>query len=139
MTVLELTGLPPRRGAAPAAIEATERRLGATLSADHRAFLMQSDGLEGFVGPNAYLMLWSAHEIAELNEGYATAEFAPGLILVGTDGGDTGYGILERGGLRRYVRVPLVGMSVDSAESMGNTLVDLVRRVQRRSAGGSQA
>lgn len=81
--------------------------------------------------PGAYLMLWSTKEIAPLNEAYATAEFAPGLVLIGTNGGDTAYGLLDSGdGRRSYVNVPLVGMSLDAIELMGSSLLDFVASLQ---------
>lgn len=102
--VLEVTGLSGRQAAELSEIDAAERELGVRLPEDYRAFLQQSDGLEGFAGPNAYLMLWSAKELLELNTAYSVAEFAPGLVLIGTDGGDTGYGFVEGPGTNRTCR-----------------------------------
>jgi hypothetical protein len=36
-----------------------------------------SNGAEGTIGPNNYLVIWPVNEIKELNEGYAVGEFAP--------------------------------------------------------------
>ena len=124
-SIVELTGLPPRPGAAPDIIDSIEKALSVKLPADYRAFLIESDGLEGFVGEH-YLVLFGAGKIVHLNEIAETSEFAPGLVLIGGDGGGEGYGILGR----QYVRVELIGMSLETVEFMGRTLVDLVRRVQ---------
>jgi hypothetical protein len=77
--------------------------------------------VEGPVGSDAYLALWSAAEIAPLNEGYAVGRFAPGLTLLGTDGGGEGYGFLVKEGAIEYVNVPLVGMSLKTITPMGHT------------------
>ncbi len=132
--IFQLSGLAPRGPAQAGDIQAAEQKLGVRFPDDYRAFLQASDGLEGFVGEDAYLMLWYAKEVAELNEGYSVAEFAPGLVLIGTDGGDTGYGFTQKGGGHQYVQVPLVGMSADAIEPKGRSLSDLVRGLR---AGGS--
>ena len=124
-------GLAPRQGASSLEIEAAERALGRPLPEDYRGFLRRSNGAEGFVGPDAYVMLWSTRELVELNEAYAVSEFAPGLVLVGTNGSDTGYGFIEMGGVPRYVRVPLIGLSVEAAEPIGQALGGLLARVRR--------
>ncbi|HVG94981.1 MAG TPA: SMI1/KNR4 family protein, partial [Planctomycetota bacterium] len=65
-TVFSLTGLRRRSGASDSDIEAAERALGALLPGDYRAFLQESDGLEGSSGPEGdYMMLWAAGEIAK--------------------------------------------------------------------------
>jgi hypothetical protein len=51
--------------------------------------MSRSNGVEGFVG-DQYLVLWPVEQLQELNDAYATAEFAPGLLLIGSDGGGTG-------------------------------------------------
>lgn len=83
---------------------------------DYAAFLLRYDGAEGFVG-SSYIALWSAAQTRELNEAYRVAEFVPGILLVGTDGGDTGFGIDEATG--RYVSVPMIGMSREALRDEG--------------------
>ncbi|HEY6558769.1 MAG TPA: hypothetical protein VI072_15905 [Polyangiaceae bacterium] len=78
--------------------------------------LERYNGVEGFVGPEQYLMLWRAEQIEELNIGYSVAEYLPGVVLIGTDGADTGFGV-DTGGA--YVSVPLVGMSPKETKSVG--------------------
>lgn len=125
--LFEISDLTPRAGAERTQIETVERELGCNLPEDYRTFLRTSNGLEGFVSSEAYLILWPVQEIIFLNTAYATAEFAPGLVLIGTNGGDTGYGIIVSQTKFQYVRVPLIGMSLDMIEPMGDTIVDLVK------------
>jgi len=56
----------------------------------------------------------------------------PGVTLVGTDGGDTGYGF--KGELERleYVAVPLVGMGPDTILVIGRSFVELAERLAQR-------
>jgi hypothetical protein len=86
--------------------------------------------MEGFVAPEAYLLLWSISELPSLNEAYAVREFLPGVILIGTDGGDTGYGFRFSEGRVEYLRTPLVGMDPAAVTIMGPTLEGLAERIQ---------
>ncbi len=126
-SVFDVSTLSRRRGASPADIESAERALGARLPADYIDFLGESNGAEGFVVPEVYVVLWSTTELVELNAGYSVPEFAPGLVLIGTDGGEEGYGFVSDSTGHRYVSVPLIGMSMETAKPMGRTLVDLLR------------
>jgi hypothetical protein len=57
------------RGRAPvraAEIERFRAETGVDLPRDYVEFLRRSDGGEGFIGPNAYVMLWQLSELAEL-------------------------------------------------------------------------
>jgi hypothetical protein len=91
---------------------------------DYGEFLSRYDGAEGFVGVGQYLVLWSAEQIQELNAAYRVAEFAPGILLFGTDGGDTGFGIDEITG--RYLSVPLIGLSRDAAKDEGSSFEEFL-------------
>lgn len=130
-SILRLTGLPPRTGATVAAIESAERDLGVRLPDDYREFLRESNGIEGFSGPNSdYLMLWGAMELGERNRGYHVREFASGLILIGSNGGGEAFGFVHRGGKAGYVRLPFIPMDLREAEDMGETLFGLVQRLR---------
>ena len=118
-----------RPGASEPAIHTAEQQLGQPLPQDYKDILLQSDGLEGFIRDDIYLSLWSASDLASLNDAYAVSEFAPGLTLVGTDGGDTAYGFRTDRGRLEYLAVPLVGMNPNAISVMGKTFVDLLERL----------
>ncbi len=120
-----------RSGASQSHLVETEQRLGRSLPDDYRAVLLQSDGLEGFVGDNEYLHLWSCSELVALNQGYCVAEFAPGLTLIGTNGGNTGYGFRTAGARLEYVEVPLVGMEPESVSALGQSFQELIEHLAR--------
>jgi len=84
---------------------------------DYSEFLLRYDGAEGFVGTDNYIVLWNALQIGELNDSYRVSDFVPRIILIGTNGGDTGFGIDESTG--RYVSVPLIGMSHEALRDEG--------------------
>lgn len=131
LRILKALGMAPRAAGEPSDIETAERELRVRLPDDYRTFLQESDGLEGFAGPDSYLILWSARKLPELNATYNVAEFAPGLVLIGTDGGGTAYGFLKRGGTNRYVQVQLIGLSRDAFEVMGDSFVEMIARLRR--------
>lgn len=132
-SILTLTGLPPRPGASLAAIEAAERDLGVRLPDDYKALLRESDGLEGFSGPEGdYLMLYGVKELGEIHRGYEVAEFAPGLTMIGSDGGGNAFGFVLQDRRTRYVRLPFIPMDLREAEDMGGTLVEFVQKLRVR-------
>ena len=86
------------------------------LSERYKAFkdyLKQTVSGEGMVGENNYLSLWAKNEIEELNNSYETQEFLSNVLLIGSDGGDTAYGINVNG---KYIEVPFIGMDDEEVE-----------------------
>lgn len=123
--VAELTrGLERRPPADEAAIEDSERRLGFRFPDDYRAFVLESDGGEGFVGPLGYLMLWPVGELPEYNEDYEVEEMAPGLVLFASDGGGSFYAFEREGG--RIVDVPSMPVEGAYAKRVGDTFVEFL-------------
>jgi SMI1 / KNR4 family (SUKH-1) len=127
-----LQGLTVRAGADRSKIDDVEKALGLSLPEDYKMFLSKTNGIEGFAASESYVLLWPLEEIAELNEAYSVSEFVRDLILLGTDGGDTGYGYLRSDGRAEFVRVPLIGMSLDSAEPMGESFFEFVDCLRRK-------
>jgi hypothetical protein len=107
-------------------LRAVEQSLGRSLPDEYKDILRASNGVEGSIGSGAYLVLWPADEIASLNKAAAVDRFAPGLTLIGGDGGGEGYGFISREGVIEYVNVPLVGMSLKSISPMGASFDEFV-------------
>ena len=118
-------------GAMDSEISALERDLGQRLPDDYSALLRESNGMEGFIAPEAYIVLWSVGNIHSLNEAYSVSEFLPGVVLLGTDGSGTGYGFTSEGGHVQYVSVPLVGMDPNEMSRLGNTFEGLLERLRK--------
>ncbi|SFU44058.1 SMI1/KNR4 family protein [Butyrivibrio sp. INlla21] len=78
---------------------------------------------EGMIGENSYLMLWDKEDIEELNDDYEVNEFLNDSILIGSDGGDTAYGIDRTG---RFFSVPFIGMSNDEMEYLGDSFTEFL-------------
>lgn len=101
-------------GASAAAL-AELRRYVRNLPAEYLSFLARSNGAEGPIGQANYLVLWPAEVIREYNKGYGADEFAPGLLLFGSDGGNSGYGFDCRVEPSLIFEVPLVGLDWSDA------------------------
>ena len=81
---------------------------------------------EGMIGENSYLLLWGKSDIEELNDDYEVNEFLTNSVLIGSDGGDTAYGINEEG---KFFSVPFVGMDDDEVEIMGNDFEEFIEKL----------
>jgi SMI1 / KNR4 family (SUKH-1) len=124
-----LSGCAMNEGATELEIASLEKWAGTQLPKPYLDLIKRTNGVEGFVTDDAYLILWSAGQVAELNEAYSVAEFAPGLILIGSNGGDTGYAIDLRRPSTNIQELPLVGMSLNEAREVGTDFEDFLRRL----------
>lgn len=111
-----------------------ESDLGLIFPIDYREFLLQFGGGEGFVG-NQYLIFWAADEIGPFNADYEVREYAPGLLLIGSNGGGEGFAFDLRSGRYNIVVVPFIGMSLECATSVAPTFVELLEKLNQPDAG----
>lgn len=107
-------------------IRAAETRLGVTFPSDYRVFLLHSNGGEGGIGSWAYLQLLAVEDLSSTNEGYRVREFAPDLVLIGTNLGGTGYALGRRTLAEGFYEVELVSLSDKEAKYVGPTFRDLL-------------
>lgn len=96
-----------------------------SLPSEYQEFMLCSDGGEGSIG-DSYLSLWKIGDIVELNEDYGVDEFAPGLLIIGSDGGDTAYCIDTNSEKLPFVEVPFIGMDLNEVQLCGNTFIDFL-------------
>lgn len=107
----------------PASIEAIrqfEYESGVSLSEDYTAFLMYSNGGEGFIGKR-YASLWRLEDLAEKNRSYRVADCAPGLYLFGSDGGGEAFAFDLRSNEQPIVCVPFVPLDLREAQIVAST------------------
>lgn len=116
--------------ATESAIADLEREADFRLPLAYRELMVRSNGLEGFVGERNYLVLWPIEQIAELNDAYGVSKFAPGLVIIGSDGGDTGYAFDTRKKGLPLVEVPFIGMSLEEAKPKGHSFVDFLNKLR---------
>lgn len=104
-----------------AAIEQFQTATNVRLPKDYTEFLRHGNGGEGFIGEAAYAILWAVEELQELNTAYEVEEFAPGLLLFGSDGGGEAYAFDLRDGEMSVVQVPFVGMELELVERIADS------------------
>ena len=116
---------PPAR---PSAVENMSSELGVPLPGEYLDFLRQHNGGEGFVGEN-YVVFWKAEELAQFNREYEVKQYAPGIILFGSDGGGEGYGFDTQVVGMPIVRIPFIGMDRRYATLITENFSDLFAKL----------
>lgn len=119
-----LKGWQLNTGAPEDVINSAVVSLGRLLPPDYVQFLREHDGGEGFIGDN-YLILWKAEELNPFNREYEVEQYAPGILLFGSDGGGEGYGFDTRDAAMPIVRVPFIGMDLSYATVVASSFTDL--------------
>jgi len=96
--------------AAAIAISKAEGDLRVKLPSDYVRFWHIGDGAVGPIGTEGFLQLWRVEELKPFNDAESVNEYAPGLILFGSNGGGTGYAFDTHDAMA-VVDVPFIGMS----------------------------
>jgi hypothetical protein len=131
-TFLALFVAPSLNDAAPeGAIAEAERSIGRALPPGYRAFLGVSDGYDDVMG-NGHLSLWPVGQLALRNDMLEVSRRIADLVLIGSNGGGTVYGIDWAGGTPQFVCVPFASMQRPEIRMLAGTFEDFVRLV----AGG---
>jgi hypothetical protein len=114
-------------------VRTIEDQIGIAFPADYREFIRRSNGGEGVLGPGSYLQLWPIEEIPKLNAIARVTEFAPGLVLFGSDGGSMSYAFDTRQlDNIQFVQVPDIPLSLDEVEVLGHTFVEFLEYLYRQ-------
>ena len=101
---------------------------GLELPEDFREVLIQHDG--GIVNlPGCYLQIWTTKELETLNNAYHVEEFAPGVVLFGSNGGDTAYGFRREGVQTAIIALPFIGMDLREASTLGTSLEEALSKI----------
>ena len=103
------------------AFRSLEQAIGFPLPETYRALMRRSNGIEGFVNRAHYIVLWRVEQVVELNDAYHVSEFAPGLLLFGSNGGDEGFAFDLRNQGFSVVEVPFIGMSLNEVSQKGRS------------------
>lgn len=104
-------------GASDYQIQKLLQDLGSDLPPDYIDLLRFSNGVVGMIQReghegSAYVDLWKAEEIIAENEGYNVAEYGPGMLLFGSNGGNAAFGIDLRSGCvstMTYIETDFIG------------------------------
>ena len=124
-----MKSLTTRQPATSEQIHELHAAIGVTLPVDYVDFMLVSNGADGPLGETGYVSLWQVQEIAQLNKDYRVADFAPGLLLFGSDGGDEAFAFDTRTDPMAVVGVPFIGMSLSEAKPLAGTFTDFLTGV----------
>lgn len=109
-----------------------ETRSGTQLPTSYKTFLLEANGGAGFIGENAYAILWPIEDLVELNDAYQIDQYARGLLLIGSDGGGEGLALDLRSETMPVVAVPFVGMSLELVEPMAASFATFFEDLSNR-------
>jgi hypothetical protein len=118
-------------GASDDALGGAVSSLGCSLPSDYLQFLRNHDGGEGFIGDN-YLILWKTEELSKFHRECEIDQYAPSLLLIGSDGGGEGYGFDTRDATMPVVRVPFVGLDLRYVTPVATSFTDLLVQLGKR-------
>lgn len=124
-----LENLTRRAPMSDSALTKSQDQLGIKLPNDYLELLSVTNGGEGFIGKNSYVILWGVEELATMNQSYQVQEYAPGLLIFGSDGGGEAYGFDTRMQLWHIVQVPFVGMDWALAQPVGKSVGDFLKHL----------
>jgi len=100
--------------------ESVESHFGCALPEVYKSFTAVHDGGEGFIG-DQYLVLWRKGELIEFNCDYQVADYAPGLLLFGSNGAGEAFAFDCRDSQMGIRVVPFIGMNLNDATFVSGT------------------
>ncbi len=106
-------------------IEITQEKMGILLPAEYVDFLLKSNGYEGSIG-ESYVAIWNIEELITLNDAYEVKEFAPHLILIGSDGGGEAYGFDTRSKEFPIINTQFIGMGMEDEIVLGHSFNEFI-------------
>lgn len=109
-------------------VQKAELELGIKLPEPFTRFLLQSNGAVGAIG-KSYLELWSSEDIQTFNAAYKVDEYAPHLILFGSDGADMAYAFDRRLDHLPIVETPFIGMGLEETKLCGQTFLEFLEYI----------
>jgi len=101
-------------------IDMAEQESGVRLPNEYVAFLKLRNGGEGFIGKDSYAIFWKVGDLRSMNSAYEVEAYAPGLLIVGSDGGGEAYAIDYADPALPIVAVPFVGMDRGLVRKIGS-------------------
>lgn len=91
------------------------KELTSALPPDFMVAIQEFGGCEGFLG-KVYLRLYRLEELAGVNQAYMVGEYAPEIIVFGSNGGGDVFAFIAENGA--IVQVPAIPLSLEYAHQM---------------------
>ena len=98
---------------------------------DYIAFLLESNGAEGFMKGGRYLMLDSVEQLIPCNEPYGLGRSGPGFVSFGSDGGTMLFSFDVRESIPKIVEVDSVCMDNGAIIFRGWSLTEFLEQLNK--------
>jgi len=112
-------------------IQNTFQVLGMNPPEDYVAFLLESNGAEGFTKGGRYLMLESVEQLVPCNEPYGLGTSGPGLVSFGSDGGTMLFAFDTRESPPTIVEVDSVCMEMGKIILLGRSFTEFLEHLNQ--------
>jgi len=123
--------LSKKTGAKLSDIQEVLHKLGVNPPEDYIAFLLESNGAEGFMKGGRYLMLDSVEQLVPCNEPYGLGHLGPGLVSFGSDGGTKLFAFDIRESIPKIVEVDSTCMEMGPIIFRGRTLREFLEKLNK--------
>lgn len=110
-------------------ITEVENQIGVQLPIQYKQFMLYSNGAEGELGENSYLVIWPIEEIISLNEAYSVNQYTPGILYFGSDGGDIAYAFDIRNENVTIVEIPFESIHIEDAQLCAYDFNDFIEKM----------
>lgn len=110
-------------------IKNLEKNIGFTLPIHYKEFMLYSNGAEGELGENSYLVIWPIEDIVSLNEAYDVSKYTPNILYFGSDGGDMAYAFDTRSETVSIVEIPFDSIHIEDANLCAYDFYDFIRKL----------
>lgn len=112
-------------------IQEVLHNLGVKPPEDYFAFLLESNGAEGFMKGGRYLILDSVEQLIPCNEPYGLGHLGPGLVSFGSDGGAKLFAFDIRESIPKIVEVDSTCMEMGAIIFRGRTLTEFLEQLHK--------
>ena len=102
-------------------IQQVVRTLNLDLPLEYLDLFSFMNGGEGFIGDN-YCRLYAIEDLMPLNEAFLVKEFAPELLIFGSNGGGEAFAFNTSSSPFSIVAIPFIPMDIKWAKSLGKTI-----------------
>jgi hypothetical protein len=86
--------------------------------------MLYSNGAEGELGENSYLVIWPIEEIISLNEAYSVSQYTSGILYFGSDGGDIAYAFDVKN--MSIIEIPFESIHIEDARLCAHNFNDFI-------------
>lgn len=93
---------------------------------EYLAYLEKGSDVASTKGEPGFFQLWHPDEVEELNESYRVAEYAPGFLGFGSDGGGE---MLAFDAAGAVFKIPFVGMAPKEAQRIAGSWGEVTARI----------